>query len=92
MHLQLNSEYYSGAAFCNHFSQAGFWVPKFDAQPVSKVKGFFLLLSSFDSALVDIQWKPLNVITLGQTQSDNINRMITLTDYKFLWISINFIT
>jgi hypothetical protein len=28
----------------------------------------------------DIQWKPLNVITLGQTKSDNINQMITITD------------
>ena len=27
-----------------------------------------------------IQCKPLNVITLGQSQSDNINRMITLTE------------
>ena len=26
-----------------------------------------------------IQYKPLNVITLGQCQSENINRMITLT-------------
>jgi len=32
-----------------------------------------------------IQWKPLNVITLGQRETDNINRMITiseLTTYK----------
>jgi hypothetical protein len=27
-----------------------------------------------------LQWKPLNVITLGQMESDNINRMITITD------------
>jgi hypothetical protein len=26
-----------------------------------------------------IQWKPLNVITLGQTEADNINWMITIT-------------
>ncbi len=25
-----------------------------------------------------LQWKPLNVITLGQNQTDNINRMITI--------------
>jgi hypothetical protein len=31
-----------------------------------------------------IQWKPLNVITLGQTKSDNINRMITITGYFYL--------
>jgi hypothetical protein len=27
-----------------------------------------------------MQWKPLNVITLGQRESDNINRMITISD------------
>ena len=27
-----------------------------------------------------IQYKPLNVITLGQRKSDNNNRMITLTE------------
>jgi hypothetical protein len=26
-----------------------------------------------------VQWKPLNVITLGQTQTDNINGMITIS-------------
>ncbi len=26
-----------------------------------------------------LQWKPLNVITLGQRETDNINRMLTLT-------------
>ncbi len=26
-----------------------------------------------------VQWKPLNVITLGQSKSDNIYRMITIT-------------
>ncbi len=30
-----------------------------------------------------IQWKPLNVITLGQTETDNINRLIILTDDHF---------
>ncbi len=30
-----------------------------------------------------IQWKPLNVITLGQRESDNINRLITLTEQAF---------
>jgi hypothetical protein len=32
-----------------------------------------------------VQWKPLNVITLGQIETDNINRMITIskvTTYK----------
>ncbi len=31
-----------------------------------------------------IQWKPLNVITLGQRQTDKINRMITLSEQS-LW-------
>ena len=29
---------------------------------------------------MELQCKPLNVITLGQPKSDNINRMITLTE------------
>ena len=29
---------------------------------------------------------PLSVITLGQTKSDNINRMITITDDVYLVI------
>ena len=29
---------------------------------------------------IKVQRKPLNVITLGQTKSDHINRMITITD------------
>ena len=32
------------------------------------------------SIRLHIQWKPLNVITLGQMESDNFNRMITITD------------
>ena len=31
-----------------------------------------------------VQWKPLNVITLELPQSDNITRMITLTDGLYL--------
>ncbi len=27
-----------------------------------------------------LQWKPLNVITLGQRESDNIIRMITISE------------
>ncbi len=27
-----------------------------------------------------LQWKPLNVITLGQIKTDNINRMITISE------------
>ena len=32
------------------------------------------------------QWKPLNVITLGQTKTDKINRMMTITDVFYLVI------
>jgi hypothetical protein len=37
---------------------------------------------------IQVQWKPLNVITLGQTKSDNINRMITITGCFYLVIFI----
>ncbi len=45
-----------------------------------------------------MQWKPLNVITLGQNESDNINQLITLTEQAFRlvdcknakWASDNF--
>ncbi len=30
-----------------------------------------------------LQWKPLNVITLGQRETDNINQMLTLTEQAF---------
>jgi hypothetical protein len=33
--------------------------------------------------LYDIQLKPLNVITLGQARTDNINQRITKIDYCF---------
>jgi hypothetical protein len=33
------------------------------------------------SLFFKIQWKPLNVITLGQTESDNIIPMITISEY-----------
>ncbi len=43
------------------------------------------------------QWKPLDVITLGQRESDNINQMITISDCHLLqnsssliiWDSVN---
>ena len=45
-----------------------------------------------------LQWKPLSLITLGQNESDNINRLITLTEQAFRlvdcknakWASDNF--
>ncbi len=32
-----------------------------------------------------VQWKPLIVITLVRHQTDNINRMITITDCAIYW-------
>jgi hypothetical protein len=29
---------------------------------------------------IKIQWKPLNVIALGQTKTDNINPLLTITN------------
>ncbi len=38
-----------------------------------------LMLSHFKIIFKEvIQWKPLNVITLGPRETDNINRMITV--------------
>jgi hypothetical protein len=41
-----------------------------------------LIISYCFSALSNLllQWKPLNVITLGQIKTDNINRMITISE------------
>jgi hypothetical protein len=39
-------------------------------------------------SLIIILWKPLNVFTLGQTKSDNIDLMITLTGC-FCFVSFN---
>jgi len=36
-----------------------------------------------------LQWKPLNVITLRQRESDNIIRMITISDSSY---GINYLT
>ena len=32
-----------------------------------------------------VQWKPLNVITLVQFKTDNINRMIIITEFSIHW-------
>ncbi len=42
------------------------------------------IINEMKNYLMLLQWKPLNVITLGQTKSDNINRMITITGYSVL--------
>ena len=58
------------------------------------------LLISQSFYLMIVQWKPLNVITLGQRESDNIIRMITISEspsrikYKILvneemWYSLS---
>ena len=33
---------------------------------------------------LQLQWNPLNGITLGQRESDNINRMITISDLQLI--------
>ncbi len=33
---------------------------------------------------LQLQWNPLNVITWGQRESDNINRMITISDLQLI--------
>ncbi len=38
---------------------------------------------------IEIQWKPLNVITLGQIETDNINRMITIAEFTVLYTVLN---
>jgi hypothetical protein len=35
--------------------------------------------------LLQVQWKPLNVITVGQIETDNINRMITITEFTKMY-------
>ena len=44
------------------------------------------------SQIMLLQWKPLNVITLGQTQTDNINRMITISELLKIWKSSFLVT
>ncbi len=34
---------------------------------------------------MDVQWKPLNVITLECNKRDNINRVITITGFLFIY-------
>jgi hypothetical protein len=45
--------------------------------PICFVNGLLLF---FQCCLVLQQWKPLNVITLEQRETDNINQMMTITD------------
>ncbi len=35
--------------------------------------------SNLTRPILIVQWKPLNVITLGQSETDNINQMITIS-------------
>ncbi len=45
----------------------------------------FCQITICNCSKVKIQWKPLNVITFGQTVPDHINRMITLTKRNSLF-------
>ncbi len=38
---------------------------------------------------LQLQWKPLNVITLVQFKTDNINRLIIITDFSVHWKKMN---
>ena len=42
-------------------------------------RAFFVALNKF-MWIFEVQYMPLNVITLGQTESDYMNQMITITD------------
>jgi|688.fasta_scaffold2128295_1 hypothetical protein len=41
----------------------------------------FLQCYFFLQKLLKVQWQPLSVITSGQSKTDNINRVITITGY-----------
>ena len=43
----------------------------------------FFMVFAWKCVWNELQWKPLNVITLEQCQTDNINRMITITECAF---------
>jgi hypothetical protein len=49
---------------------------QFDNIYLKLVLGDELYLYYFD---FEIKWKPLNVITLGEQESDNINQMISIS-------------
>jgi hypothetical protein len=43
---------------------------------------YFLIRNLVAAMIQQLQCKPLNVIALGQTQTENINQMIIITDYS----------
>ncbi len=47
-----------------------------------------IVLFSFQKVVTDIQWSPLNGITLGPRQTDSINRMIPSTDTHLGWLTV----
>ncbi len=56
-----------------------------------------LVKLNFCKTIFELQWRPVNVITLGQTKSDNKKRMIKLIGYIHLlvfskWDAWNVIT
>jgi hypothetical protein len=39
------------------------------------------IILNISNCVFEKQWKPLNAMTLGQRETDNINQMITITGY-----------
>jgi hypothetical protein len=66
---------------------------KFDGiMMLTKIKCFTTVLNKCNFTIIELlsaQLKPLNVITLGQIKTDNINIMITLTGYFYTVIYCN---
>ncbi len=61
---------------CNEMS--AMYSPAWCSPPENK---FQLQKALFNGIIENVkQWKPLNMITLGQRESDNIHRMITISD------------
>ncbi len=47
---------------------------------ITKVEGKYYFMGSIFVKYSKLQWMPINGITLGQTVTDPINRMITITE------------
>jgi hypothetical protein len=50
-------------------------------EKVIAISGYFYIINETISNDL-AQWKLLNVITLGQTETDNTNRMITISSFS----------
>jgi hypothetical protein len=59
-------------------------------QKCRNIKHYLIKFTKFNLVLYRyliykyVQWKPLNLITLGQRESDDINRMITISDLPLI--------